>query len=118
MTLAAFTPAMSSPGANPMRRLYVLCLLMLPTAALSQELSTIECATYRAALTASGESVKALARGAREIDLSSLRGKVDEETKRAISRLEDANATLQPAMQEWAAAAAALSERVKAACSR
>jgi hypothetical protein len=99
------------------------CLALLSTVALSasasaQDLSTIECATYRAVLTASGESVKALARGAREIDLTSLRGKADEETKRAIARLEDANTNLQPAMQEWAAAAAALSERVKALCSR
>jgi hypothetical protein len=101
-----------------MRRLLLLAILCLPTAAPAQELSTIECATYRAALTASGESIKALARGAREIDLSSLRGKVDDETKRAISRLEDANVNLQPAMEEWAAAAAALSERIKAACSR
>ncbi|MGA0598152.1 hypothetical protein [Enterovirga sp. CN4-39] len=100
-----------------MRRLFMLALLALPTSAGAQSLSTIECATYRAALTASGESVKALARGAREIDLSSLRAKVDEDTKRAISRLEDANVNLQPAMEEWAAAAAALSERIKAACS-
>ena len=101
-----------------MRRLLVLCLLLLPASALSQELSTIECATYRAALTASGESVKAIARGAREVDLTTLRGKVDEETKRAIARLEDASANLQPAMEEWAAAASALSERIKASCSR
>ncbi len=100
-----------------MRRLFMLALLALPTSAGAQSLSTIECATYRAALTASGESVKALARGAREIDLSSLRAKVDDDTKRAISRLEDANVNLQPAMEEWAAAAAALSERIKAACS-
>ena len=100
-----------------MRRLFMLALLALPTGAGAQSLSTIECATYRAALTASGESVKALARGAREIDLSSLRAKVDDDTKRAISRLEDANVNLQPAMEEWAAAAAALSERIKAACS-
>ena len=101
-----------------MRHLLALCVVAMPTAAFAQELSTIECATYRAALTASGESVKALARGAREIDLSSLRGKVDEDTKRAIARLEDASANLQPAMEEWASAASALSERVKAACSR
>ena len=100
-----------------MRRLFMLALLALPPGAGAQSLSTIECATYRAALTASGESVKALARGAREIDLSSLRAKVDDDTKRAISRLEDANVNLQPAMEEWAAAAAALSERIKAACS-
>ena len=100
-----------------MRRLFMLALLALPTSAGAQSLSTIECATYRAALTASGESVKALARGAREINLSSLRAKVDDDTKRAISRLEDANVNLQPAMEEWAAAAAALSERIKAACS-
>ena len=62
--------------------------------------------------------MKALARGAREIDLTSLRGKVDDETKRAISRLEDANVNLQPTMEEWSAAAAALAERVKVVCSR
>ena len=101
-----------------MRRLLVLVLLAVPSVASAQELSTIECATYRAALTASGESVKALAQGARAIDLTSLRAKVDDETKRAISRLEDANVNLQPAMEEWAVAAAALSERIKAACSR
>jgi hypothetical protein len=101
-----------------MRRILALTLCLTPVAAGAQELSTIECATYRAALTASGESVKALARGAREIDLTSLRGKVDDETKRAIARLEDANVNLQPAMEEWAAAAAALSERVKVACAR
>lgn len=101
-----------------MRRVLVLAICAMPAAASAQELSTIECATYRAALTASGESVKALARGAREIDLSSLRGKADDETKRAVSRLEDANVNLQPAMEEWAAAATALSERVRALCSR
>ncbi|MDB5557482.1 MAG: hypothetical protein JWQ36_416 [Enterovirga sp.] len=103
---------------HPMRRFLVLALFGLPTTAMAQDLSTIECATYRAALTASGESVKALARGAREIDLTSLRGKADDEMKRAISRLEDANVNLQPAMEEWAAAAAALSDRIKAVCSR
>ena len=101
-----------------MRRFFALVLCLTPAAADAQELSTIECATYRAALTASAESVKALARGAREIDLTSLRGKVDDETKRAISRLEDANVNLQPTMEEWSAAAAALAERVKVVCSR
>jgi hypothetical protein len=101
-----------------MRRLIVLAICVMPPAASAQELSTIECATYRAALTASAESVKALARGAREIDLTSLRGKVDDDTKRAISRLEDANVNLQPTMEEWSAAAAALADRVKVACSR
>jgi hypothetical protein len=101
-----------------MRRFIALVLCLTPAAAGAQELSTIECATYRAALTASGESVKALARGARELDLTSLRGKVDVDTKRAIARLEDANVSLQPTMEEWAAAAAALSERIKAVCAR
>ena len=101
-----------------MRRLFLLALFCLPSGAGAQDFSTFECATYRAALTATGESVKALAQGTRAVDLTSLRGKADEETKRAISRLEDANVNLQPAMEEWAAAAAALSERIKAACSR
>ena len=102
-----------------MRRMFfALCLCAPPIAASGQELSTIECATYRAALTAAGESVKGLARLARETDPTSLRAKTDEETRRAISRLEDANVNLQPAMEEWAAAAAALAERVKVVCSR
>jgi hypothetical protein len=101
-----------------MRRYLVPAALVLSWSAQAQDLSTLECATYRAALTASGESVKALARGAREIDLSSVRGKLDEEGKRAVSRLEDANVSLQPAMEEWAKAAEALSERIKAACTR
>jgi hypothetical protein len=103
---------------RPLACLALLSTVALPASASAQDLSTIECATYRAVLAASGESVKALARGAREIDLTSLRNRGDEETKRAIARLEDANTNLQPAMQEWAAAAAALSERVKALCSR
>ena len=103
---------------RPVACLALLSAVPLPAAASAQDLSTIECATYRAVLAASGESVKALARGAREIDLTSLRNRGDDETKRAIARLEDANTNLQPAMQEWAAAAAALSEQVKALCSR
>lgn len=94
------------------------CLCAAPIAASGQELSTIECAAYRTALTAAGESVRGLARVARETELGSLRAKTDEETRRAISRLEDANVNLQPAMEEWAAAAAALAERVKVVCSR
>ncbi|NNM74290.1 hypothetical protein [Enterovirga aerilata] len=101
-----------------MRRLLALALCVMPLGATAEELSRLECATYRAALTASGESVKALARGAREIELSSLRGKVDEDTRRAIARLEDANANLQPVMEEWARAAEALAERIKVLCSR
>lgn len=101
-----------------MRRVLLLLVCLVSARATAQDLSTIECATYRAALTASSESVKAIARGAREIDLSSLRGRADEETKRAISRLEDANVNLQPAMEEWAAAAAGLAERIKVLCSR
>ena len=102
-----------------MRLVFAVAVCALPAAASGQDLSTLECATYRTALTAGGESVRGLARGAREIDLSSLRAKAtDEETKRAISRLEDANANLQPAMQEFADAAGALAERVKLLCSR
>ena len=100
------------------RALLAFCLCAVPIAASGQELSTIECATYRAALTAAGESVKGLARVAREMELGSLRAKTDEDTRQAISRLEDANVNLQPVMEEWAAAAAALADRVRVVCSR
>ena len=98
--------------------LAVLCLGASPLAAHAQSLSTLECATYRTVLTAAGESVKGLATVARETDLSGLRAKVDEDTRKAIARLEDANTNLQPVMAEWSAAATDLAERIRVACSR
>lgn len=100
-----------------MRRLVLLAFL-LPAPAGAQTLSTIECAAYWPILSAAGETVKGVAKGARELDLASLRGKVDEDTRRAIARLEDANANLQPPLEEWSAAASDLAQKVKAACGR
>ena len=101
-----------------MRRALTAIFVASALPAAAQDLSIIDCTAYRAALTAGGASVEALAKGAREIDLSGLRAKADEETRRAISRLEDANVNLQPAMAEWAAAATALSDRVRTICAR
>lgn len=96
---------------------FALCWL-LPLPAAAQSLSTLECAAYWPVLAAAGESVKGIATGARELDLASLRGRVDEDTRRAMARLEDANANLQPPLQEWAAAASDLAAKLKAACGR
>ncbi|WP_375460209.1 hypothetical protein [uncultured Enterovirga sp.] len=96
----------------------MMLLAALPIPVQAQALSTIECAAYGPMLNAAGESVKGLARGAREIDLGSVRSRVGEETRQAIARLEDANANLQPVMAEWAAAAADLAARLQKDCSR
>lgn len=89
---------------------------LAPATASAQAPSAIECVAYRAALAAGGASADALARGTREVDFSGLRDKVDAETGRAISRLEDANVNLQPPLAEWSAAATALAQRLKAIC--
>ncbi|MDB5589824.1 hypothetical protein [Enterovirga sp.] len=101
-----------------MRKVIALCLALSPAPAAAQGLSMIECAAYGPVLIAGGESVKGLAKVARDIDLSSIKTKVDEETRRAIARLEDANVNLQPVMQEWSAAASDLAAKLKTACGR
>lgn len=101
-----------------MRVLALALAIAMPSGAGAQTLSTLECATYGPILSAASESVKAIATGARELDLNSLRGKVDDDTRRAISRLEDATTNLQPPLQELSAAAADLAAKLKRSCGR
>lgn len=95
-----------------------MLLLAAPAAANAQTITMMDCATFVPMLAAIGESGKGMARGAQEVDLSGLRGKVDSDTLRAIARLDEANVKLQPAMAEWAAAVADLGSKIRVACVR